>query len=188
MGNCSPKPTKGMDAKFEEYRDAIQQIRDHPPVPQEALKNIEIFAERLRNRLDALDMTASDLAEEAGVTPQTIGSLLRGKRKSIDRDRLYLYAAILKCSPYYLLGLSDDFALYPPEEPGKPSGRNPAIWKTSSEQKILDALSRAAASDPVFVDYIFQIVENGKTENVKRLLLGAELVKERPPKTFSIFH
>lgn len=188
MGNCKPKTTKAMEAKFVEYQDAIRQITEHPKVPDEALKNVSTFAERLNMRLNDLNMTQSEFATCAGISAQTVGMLLKGKRSEINREHLYLYAAILRCSPHYLLGLENDFTLYPPEKEGEKPGRNPIVWKSSSEQKILDSLSRVAQEDPVFVDYIFQIVESGKTENVKDMLLAAELVKKRKPKTFSIFH
>ena len=55
-----------MRAKFVEYQDATRQITEHPKVPDKALKNVSIFAERLNIRLNDLSMTQSEFAKCCG--------------------------------------------------------------------------------------------------------------------------
>ena len=176
-----------MEARIRDYRDAIKIIQSHQPeVSERSLKEVEAFAKRFQVRLDSLHMKQSEFAIRAGITPQMVNKLRKGERSRLDREQLYLFAAILGCSPHYLVGEVDEPAMYPSKE-GEDTWE-PIVPITIPEQKFVDVIRRVAPRDPVFVDYIFQIAENNEEiERAKRILLDAKLVVEREPVEISLW-
>ena len=69
----------------------------------------EILAERLRYMLKARKMTQTDLEKISGSSHSTVSNICNnnGHSKSINIKRVELYAAILQCTPHYLLGISN---------------------------------------------------------------------------------
>ena len=62
------------------------------------------LTERIEERIRSLNTSATEVSIAAGLNPNAIGDILRGKTKSPRADSLYAIANILQCSPDYLLG------------------------------------------------------------------------------------
>lgn len=67
------------------------------------------LGDRIRARLKLLDMSGAELARRAGVAQPTISSMITGK----TRNTLHLHsiARVLRTTPEYLLGETDDHTL-----------------------------------------------------------------------------
>ena len=78
-------------------------------------KNWKITAERMKERLSALNMTQRELAEKTGRTEATISRWTNGDRIPIATEYIPL-AKALECTCDYLLGLSDDPKMTSKEE------------------------------------------------------------------------
>lgn len=76
-----------------------------------------LIPDRLVTRMAEVDETQSSLARKVGVSPQTIGKLVRGE--SASSSHLHLIAQYLRTTPAYLTGQTDDpdeGAYLPPSE------------------------------------------------------------------------
>ena len=121
MANYKHKAGKGESSAAKNYSSEIA-IYAHLPIPEDALSDCAAYAKRITLLLQKRNMTQSDLAACAGVYAQTISNLLsntpKRQPKRIDPERARLFAAILGCSPFELLGIDlpeqDDNALLQP--------------------------------------------------------------------------
>jgi len=76
-----------------------------------------LIPDRLIARMDTVNETQSSLARKVGVSPQTIGKLVRGE--SASSSHLHLIAQFLRTTPAYLTGQVDnpDEGAYIPPTP-----------------------------------------------------------------------
>jgi len=137
MPNYTHKEGKGETSAARNYASEIA-IYAHLPIPEEALSDCTAYANRIIALLQKRNMTQSDFAACAGVSNQTISNLLsndsKRQPKRIDRDRVRLFAAILGCSPFELLGID------PPEQ-DRNDLLNPAmIMVADYPLRIIDCL------------------------------------------------
>ena len=65
------------------------------------------LVERIELRIRLLNTSATEASIAAGLNPNAIGDILRGKTKSPRADSLYAIAKVLECTPDYLLGKSE---------------------------------------------------------------------------------
>lgn len=106
MANNAHKKGKREDEAIQKYASHMDRFRFYD-IPQNELYNVGGCAKRMRELMAEKNMTQKDVAEEAGVTPQSINNIMTGKTKHIDEERARLLAAILDCSPFYLLEMVD---------------------------------------------------------------------------------
>ena len=186
VANCKEKVTEKMKQQWLEYLNAINKIGKTAAIPEEAYRNVDIFAERLGERIAGIDITRNEFARRLGVSAQNVNDLLAGKRKEIGHYTLILSAAVLGCSPHYLVGLIDDPFRYLDRDGGKPIWI-PFVPGPMSSHKMLEAFRHAAENDPVFADCILQVVLNGKTKQATELLLAGRVAERREPITYEIW-
>ncbi|WP_421858158.1 helix-turn-helix domain-containing protein [Oceanicaulis sp.] len=62
---------------------------------------------RIEERIQSLKISATEASLSAGLNPNAIGDILRGKTKSPRAQSLYAIATTLQCDTDYLLGKSD---------------------------------------------------------------------------------
>lgn len=60
------------------------------------------LAERIKTRLDDLDMNQTDLSKKTGFAHSTISKICNGAVTNIKLETLYMLADALKCSPHWL--------------------------------------------------------------------------------------
>lgn len=108
---------------------------------------LSTLAERIRERLDALEMSDAELARQAKVKPPSVFAWLSGETKSIKGDNLLRAAAALKVTPEWLaygIGrkLLDNGAAPPPiaNEPATYYGDTTIVEAI----KLLESMNSAA--------------------------------------------
>lgn len=81
-------------------------------------QNWSVTAERIRLRLDTLNMTQRELAEATGKTETTISRWVKGSRTPLATEYVGLSKA-LQCTCDYLLGLSSNPKMTSKQEKGE---------------------------------------------------------------------
>lgn len=79
------------------------------------LKTPTSLAERVKKRLDDLDMSALAASKAAGMSESFVRDILRLRVRSPGATALATLARVLQCSVDYLLGQADDVGAPPPE-------------------------------------------------------------------------
>lgn len=72
-----------------------------------------IRTDRVVERMEALGLTAHSAAKQAGLGPDFVRDIIRGRTKDPSSWRLRLLAEVLQCSAEYLLGLTDELGAAP---------------------------------------------------------------------------
>ena len=103
-----------------------------------------IVAERIRERLNAAELTQSELARRVGITQGTIAKLANGS--AYGSSHLHKIARELQTTPAYLSGEVDD-----PDE-----GAPPPPDLTHDESEMLDAWRQLTAQDQDALHRIMQ--------------------------------
>lgn len=78
-----------------------------------------MLAERVQQRLLALGISANRASVEAGLGRDYVRDILRGKARDPSADRLRRLAFVLRCTPEYLTGQTDEVGT--PRETSSPS-------------------------------------------------------------------
>ena len=181
MANKCEKISEKEQKVYDEYQGIIKQYNNYP-LPTDVVNRTVEFAERLKSQMEAQNVTKADLARESGASPTTIANLLKGVYERVSEIHIYLFAAILHCSPHYLVGLVDTPAgVCSPD--GKEKSLIPFIFASAPEVDFLETMKKAARKDAEFVDYIYQIVEAGpdRMRSVKTILESCNFVTKRGP-------
>jgi len=105
---------------------------------------------RIRERLDAFDMSQSELARRVGLTQGTIAALLSGRSRS--SAHLHKIAKALGTSPEYLTGETDDPDGDAPPEPPLDSQARELIDRfanmTDADRRALLQIARSMSGEP----------------------------------------
>lgn len=64
--------------------------------------------DRIKNRRNSLGLTLLDVADMLGVKEATVQRYESGEIKNVKHETVVKLATILKCSPQYLMGWSDE--------------------------------------------------------------------------------
>lgn len=72
----------------------------------------EIFALNVKKRLDAVNLTKTQLSELTSVSRNTINAVTSGEAKMIRFTTIEEIAKALKCKPQQLLDEETDWAIY----------------------------------------------------------------------------
>ena len=120
MANTKDRFQHPEELAYQNYIETIRMFHDcmglqPADIPDEAGK---CLADRLCDMLKKRDMTQTDLATISGSSRATVSNMCNnsGHSKSINIRRVELYAAILNCTPHYLLGLSSKYDAYTERE------------------------------------------------------------------------
>ena len=120
MANTKDRFQHPEELAYQNYIETIRMFHDcmglqPADIPDDAGN---CLAERLRDMLKNRGMTQTDLVEISGSSRATVSNMCNnsGHSKSINIKRVELYAAILNCTPHYLLGLSSKYNAYTERE------------------------------------------------------------------------
>ncbi len=83
-----------------------------------------IHTDRIEARMSALGLNPYSTAKKAGLGPDYVRDLIRGKVKEPSASRLRDLAIALECSPDFLIGESDE------------AGERPNSWASTSENAV----------------------------------------------------
>lgn len=161
--------------KIELHATEIIKFSEHP-FPWKFLdERVGIFSKRLDLAMKAQEgMTQNRLASEAGISSQTILDIRKGRNSQVNPYHLYLFAAILNCTPHYLLGLVEQPNEYMKKIENQNGERErlipPIIPQRLAQKKFIELIKRFSHKDPVFVDYIYQIAQDSTPD-------GAEIAR-----------
>lgn len=75
------------------------------------METTEIFAERMKKRRTALELTTADLGELTGLSAASIRRYENGTFKTVKLAIVESIAAALKVTPQWLIGKSDDMGV-----------------------------------------------------------------------------
>lgn len=181
MANKCEKISQAEQDKLISYRSDIN-LYNAFPLPQDAGSRKEQFAERLQSQMKVRNMTKAELSKKSGASATTITKLINRAYDTVSWEHIYLFAAILGCTPHYLVGLVDS--------PGETcsadktqKGFFPITFWVGYERAIIESFKEAAREDKVFADYMYQIVKGGpdKMEKAKEVLEQMGIVEPREP-------
>lgn len=162
MANFGDRITDKEIQKIEQHHCEIMPFNAHR-VSEKLLHNNKDFFCRLKSSLKRMEMRQADLAREAGLSEQSISVIYSPSIHHIRYYHLYLFAAILKCTPDYLLGIVDQPTEYTEESIFKEEPRIPVILPDRfAEDVYMELVKSTAIENPVFADYICQIVKDEK--------------------------
>lgn len=160
MPNKKLKMGKREERARYHYRNEISQYRRRKLPPIEKTTG-DTFVMRTLSRLEEKGFTQAHLAKEAGLTPQAVNRILSMKPeyrpKQLNIDRVRLFAAILDCTPHYLLGFSDD-----PSTTSSGS-MHPISYLSSIPIHFAECIEKATHEE--FVKCICEIVYKDTPEN-----------------------
>lgn len=180
MANTTEKISQKEQDAFASCKEIFEQYNAYP-LPTDVESRKDEFAERLKSQMEKQKMTKAKLARESGASATTITNLINGSYDRVSVVHIYLFAAILHCSPHYLAGLVDG-----PGEVCAPDGTRglvPIIFWSEHEKALIESFKKAAREDKVFADYMYQIVKGGpeKMEKAKKVLEQMGIVEPREP-------
>lgn len=147
-------------------------------IPESAKENVDIFVQRVKEQLYRWHMSQKDLAEAAGISEQALSKILhfdpKKRTKTVDLERSRLFAAILKCTPHYLLGLTND-----PEKKIDLNGKKVQdAYLPIPQTEVVFAECMKKCTNLEFVRCVCEIVykstpENNLMERTKTILVAA---------------
>jgi len=168
IGGSMAKIIDRVGKKEEEARWNYKSIIDSYPLesfPAGSELRSRDHAMRVSERLGVLHMTQKDLAEAAGISPQALSKILSLDDKlrpvSVNLERTRLFAAILSCTPHYLLGLTDD----PDVKLDRNHNKVEVLFTGIPLPEIAFAQCMEACEDLEFVRCISEIVVKNTPEN-----------------------
>lgn len=106
-----------------------------------------ILADRIKERMDALELTQAALARQSGVSQQSISRLVSGE--AMGSRYLHKIAAALRTTPAYLTGETED-----------PGGEVPDDVLSGEEQELVEYFRRLTTKDRAAARQIIRSLAN----------------------------
>ena len=133
-------PTQtGVTADNYQYYLSPEELKYLPFTPVE-------YGKRLRARREELHISRQVLADAVKCRPEYIRQIENGKAATINRDYVPVFAGILNCTAYYLVGMTDFVDGTFTE--GQDGQRLPIMISTEKEVVSIRSLQRGYARDP----------------------------------------
>lgn len=178
MSNHAPRTSKKEQEASAKFQEAINIYMQHP-LPDGALERTKEYAKRIEEQLADKHWTKSYFAKVIGVSKQTITDMINAPSSAINLQRLYVVSAAFGCTPSYMLGLVEKNSEHYDKDTNQKNTWDPLIPIDAQMKRFQDILHEAAHTDPFFVDFICQIVENKQIDRAKRIIEATDLAKPR---------
>lgn len=179
MSNYTPRTSKKEQEAYAKFQKTINIYMQHP-LPDDVLERSKEYAKRIEEQLADKNWTKSYLAKEVGVSKQTIANMINNKSSAINLRRLYVVSAALGCTPSYMLGLVEKKSEHYDKDTNGKNTWDPITSIDEAMKRFQNVLHEASHTDPFFVDFICQIVENNDIARANRIIIDTQLAKQRP--------
>ncbi|MBD5168953.1 MAG: helix-turn-helix domain-containing protein [Oscillibacter sp.] len=178
MSNYAPRTNSKEQEAYANFQKTINIYMQHP-LPDGALERTKEYAERIKERLENKGWTQANLARKVGVSKQTITNMINASSSAINLRRLYVVSAALECTPSYMLGLVEKDIDHYDKDTNDKNTWDPILSIDTAMKRFQNILHEACRTDPFFVDFICQIVENRDIPRANRIMMDARLAKQR---------